>query len=275
MKKFIISFLCILCLTGSAFGKKNKIKGDWQEGTFVAASTVQDGTFTDNIHCGQGIGDSWGCSGSAGFNRVGLYRVRVADGIWTFETARQVDDTATQKILGFPAVHFKKEKLNPLDLLRNGDRVMFRIVAHKPLFDRTYYDFYIPYADNPNKEVKFVGWFTPFTLPASPPQKPTDNVKAMCDSHQLSLELEKKYCTEQKSQPVLVIQASPPVSASDKAHERLESATRWAACQHHFVPFAGTDHHWTTEELDAMRNGMASDPYSFSQEQLDACLAVK
>jgi hypothetical protein len=52
---------------------------------------------------------------------------------------------------------------------------------------------YIPFADNPNKEVDFLGTFVPDSVAPSP-QRPSDNVRAMCDARKLSPELEKQFC---------------------------------------------------------------------------------
>jgi hypothetical protein len=69
---------------------------------------------------------------------------------------------------------------------------MFRLEKHKKI-GGTETDMYIPFADKPDKEVKFVTRFVPNVIPQQP-IKPTDNVKAMCDSGRLSPELHKQYC---------------------------------------------------------------------------------
>jgi hypothetical protein len=75
--------------------------------------------------------------------------------------------------------------------------------------------------DDPKKEDKFEGWFTPKNPPAEPP-KPTNNIKAMCDAHRFSPDDEKKYCTQQASQPANVLPPSvdatnqPPVEKTDQ-----------------------------------------------------------
>jgi hypothetical protein len=83
----------------------------------------------------------------------------------------------------------------PLDFLKSGDRVLFRVEIHRKIGGKEI-DVYIPYADNPSKEVKFLGEFVPLVPQSVLPPKPTDNVKAMCDSHQLPPELEKTYCSQ-------------------------------------------------------------------------------
>jgi hypothetical protein len=90
-------------------------------------------------------------------------------------------------------IHFKSEKANPLDSLKEGDRVMFRLQERKYLNGK-FTHMHIPFADNPSKEVEFVTHFVPNVPPATQPQKPTDNVKAMCDSGKLSPELKAQYC---------------------------------------------------------------------------------
>jgi hypothetical protein len=89
-------------------------------------------------------------------------------------------------------MHLHKEKPNLLDDMKPGGGLLFRIEYHKKLI-RTETDVYIPRADNPSKEDRFIGSFVP---KVSPPVavKPTDNIKALCDSHKLSPELEAKFC---------------------------------------------------------------------------------
>jgi membrane-associated protease RseP (regulator of RpoE activity) len=120
--------------------------------------------------------------------------MKTNDGVWTLETYRQAEDTTARKWIGDP-VHFKKEKPNLLDALKPGDRVMFRVEYHRKL-NGTEKDVFIPKADDPNKEEKFIGSFLPAVVP-SVPQKPTDNVKAMCDSGKLTPELQARYCQQQ------------------------------------------------------------------------------
>ena len=65
----------------------------------------------------------------------------------------------------------------------------------------------------PKKEDKFEGWFTPKNPPVGPP-KPTDNIKAMCDAHRFSPDDEKKYCSEEATQPTDVV--PPPVETMNQ-----------------------------------------------------------
>jgi hypothetical protein len=113
------------------------------------------------------------------------------------ETARQAEDAQMRRIFNDEPLHFKREKSNPLDLLKTGDAVLFRVVHRKTLIGGGYDEIYIPFADNPNKEAKFEAWFDPKTNLPVKPAPVSDNVKAMCDAHKLSPELEKQYCTQQ------------------------------------------------------------------------------
>ena len=55
---------------------------------------------------------------------------------------------------------FKSEKANPLDGLKIGDKVLFRLHERHYLNGRLTL-MAIPYADNPNKEVEFSTQFVP------------------------------------------------------------------------------------------------------------------
>lgn len=92
--------------------------------------------------------------------------------------------------MGMTPEHFKSEKPNPLDFLKDGERVLFRVEQHKKI-GGTETDVFIPYADKPDKECKFIGTFISNTPSVPTTQKPVDNVKAMCDAHKLSPEQEK------------------------------------------------------------------------------------
>ena len=69
---------------------------------------------------------------------------------------------------------------------------MFRIERHRKI-NGAEIDVFIPYADDPRKEAKFVGSFAPMKQPHDLAM-PTDNVKAMCESGKLSPELQAQYC---------------------------------------------------------------------------------
>jgi hypothetical protein len=182
-----------LALSPVAHGADKSDK--YQMGTFVSAGAVSDGTVTDNFNCGdQSLGGSTVCSGGVRANGVMSYQVRVAGGTWSLETYREALDSAMRQTFGQQPTHFKSEKQNPLDLLKNGDRVLFRVEQHRKLRGVEEH-VYIPFADNPNKEVDFLGNFLPDVAPARP-QPPSDNVRAMCEAQKLSPELEKQFCTQ-------------------------------------------------------------------------------
>jgi len=187
--KTLLCLCAILLLSPFVFSKSHN--GDYQMGTFVRRSIAEDGTLTNTLR-----GDGTTVAGGVYANRVGLYTVKVPDGIWVLETYTQAADS-TIRNMGATPIHFKSEKPNPLDALKDGDKVLFRVELHKKLFGSEI-DVFIPFADKPDKEAKFVGRFTPNTPPAeSDSKKPTDNVKAMCSSGRLSPELQKQYCSAQ------------------------------------------------------------------------------
>jgi hypothetical protein len=168
----------------------------YQMGTYLTTSIVSDGTITDSFFCGDSnpLNGHTVCGGGIESNSVAVYRVQVANGVWRLETARQAQDAAVRRMLYDEPLHFKREKSNPLDLLKNRDAVLFRVVHHKALFGGGWDEIYIPFADNPNKEARFEAWFDPTVSPLKP-QPASDNVKAMCNAHKLSPELDRQYCT--------------------------------------------------------------------------------
>ncbi|MDP9053200.1 MAG: hypothetical protein M3N93_02705 [Acidobacteriota bacterium] len=115
------------------------------------------------------------------------------EGTWFVETKRQAVDSAMRNI-GMTPTHFKSEKPNPLDLIKNGDRVLFRIEKHKKI-GGTETDMFVPFADNPAKEASLVATFIP-DHEASGIAKPTDNVKALCASDRLSAERKSQLCPQ-------------------------------------------------------------------------------
>jgi hypothetical protein len=187
MKVLTMILLSTILLSASlpSFAKKDK-SNDYQLGTYVSVEAVADGTITSTL-----IGDGTTVAGDVSTNHVHVYTIKVADGMWYVETMTQALDSSTRS-WGMTPTHFKSEKANPLDFLKNGDKVMFRLEKHKKI-GGTETDMYIPFADKPDKEVKFVTRFVPNVIPQRP-IKPTDNVKAMCDSGRLSPELHKQYC---------------------------------------------------------------------------------
>lgn len=201
MKKAIVIIAVIaLSLVGSVFAKDHS--NDYQVGIFVSATGVADGTITSTLH-----GDGTTVAGDVYANHVGAYRIKVADGTWLVTTLSQTQDSMLRG-MGMTPEHFKSEKANPLDGLKNGDKVLFRLHERRYLNGK-FTLMAIPYADNPNKEVEFSTRFEPDIAP-SKPDKPTDNVKAMCDAHKLSPELEKQLCvTPTPSASTVARTASP------------------------------------------------------------------
>jgi hypothetical protein len=186
--------LGIILLSATISFAKDK---DYQIGTYLGRGSAADGTYTNDVHCTDKALGGFTCSGDSGFNYVSLYRVKTEDGVWVLETYRQATDTMARKWVG-EAVHFKSEKPNLLDALKPGDRVLFRVQRVKKL-NGTDIDIYIPRADDPNKkEEKFIGSFTPSVAPPVA-LKPTDNVKAMCESGKLTPEQHAKLCQLQSA----------------------------------------------------------------------------
>lgn len=151
-----------LALSSLVYGKDKS--NTYQMGTYIASTAVGDGTTTNNLSCGSQSVGSTTCSDRVRANQVTFYQIRVADGVWSVETDRQVSDSIS-RLLGSKAIHSNPEKANPLDLLKNGDNVLFRVEAHKNGLEN---DIFIPFADAPNKEAKFVGTFLPVVTPTKP-----------------------------------------------------------------------------------------------------------
>ena len=115
---------------------------------------------------------------------VHMYAINVDGGIWMVQPTN--------------------DKPNPLDDLRDGDKVMFRMHEGRDP-DGKYVHMYVPYAENPKKDAEFVAHWLPSppppTLESEPKpesKKPTDNVAAMCASGRLSPEQQKKFYTAGK-----------------------------------------------------------------------------
>jgi hypothetical protein len=186
-------FTTILLLTPlPSLAKKDK-SNDYQVGTYVSVVAAGDGTITNTLH-----GDGTTVAGDVFANHVRVYTIKVPDGAWYVETMTQAIDSKMRSF-GTTPTHFRSEKANPLDFLKNGDRVMFRLEKHKKI-GGTETDMYVPFADNPDKEVTFATRFVPDVSPQQP-TKSTDNVKAMCDSGRLSPELHKQYCEAPPKRP--------------------------------------------------------------------------
>jgi hypothetical protein len=180
--------LCLCCPLAHAKDKSNS----YQMGVLVDSHGVSDGTITDTFDCGDRLLGKTTCSGGVYANSVTLYRIKVAGGIWVIETRQQALDSAMRRLIDEEPTHFKAEKKNPLDFMKYGDRVLFRVETHRKLV-RTETDIYIPYADKPDKEASFVGHLES-DAPTSAPVPKSDNVKAMCDAHKLSPQLEAQLC---------------------------------------------------------------------------------
>jgi hypothetical protein len=162
----------------------------YEIGILLGDRIQPDGTYSSSVYCGEGT--FYTCTGSAGFNAFRIYDVETDGGTWHLVTDRQAGDV-TVRSFGMTPTHIKSEKPNLLDSLKPGDKVAFHAEKDHRLGAKGQFHVYIPRADNPAKEEKFEGWFTPKNPPVEPPM-PTDNVKAMCDSHRFSREEEKKYC---------------------------------------------------------------------------------
>lgn len=200
-----------------AFAKDHS--GDYQMGTFISSSIAQDGTITSTLH-----GDGTTTAGSVYANQIAVYKIQVTDGIWLLNTYTQNKDSMIRN-MGMTPMHFKSEKSNPLDVLKGGDRVLFRVEKHR-LLNGVETSIFIPYADNPGKEFRFIGYFTPSAPPASLRDKPTDNVRAMCDAHKLSPELEKQYCqapTTTPETPESAVQPTPAPAPAPSPYPELDS----------------------------------------------------
>src|SRR5260370_33143631 len=168
-----------LALDGSAFAKDHS--NDYRVGTFVSATAVADGTITNTLH-----GDGSTVPGDVYAKHGGVYRIKVADGTWFVTTLSQAQDSMLRG-MGMTPEHFKSEKANPLDGLKNGDKVLFRLHERRYLNGKVTL-MAVPYADKPNKEVEFSTRFVPNVVPPRP-AKPTNNLHAICSDGTLSAEL--------------------------------------------------------------------------------------
>jgi hypothetical protein len=188
-----LTLLVLWLLMAPASPAKDKA-ATYQEGTFLSKGIFSDGTTTDYSVCGSDSTPT--CNLKFVNNKVIQYKVQVTDGTWKLETYTEATDS-TLRQYGMTPMHFKSEKTNPLDLLHNGDKFLFRLENHRKL-NGVETDVYIPFADNPNKEARYVGWFTPNVVkPPQPSDRPTNNVRAMCDAHKLTPALEKQFCGTQ------------------------------------------------------------------------------
>jgi hypothetical protein len=185
MSKRLSYILLVLALATMARAKDKTT--DYQIGIFQGAVAQSDGTITNTLH-----GDGTTIAGSVHSNYVRLYHIKVDGGTWTVEPEVEAQDSMLRN-WGMTPAHFKKEKQNPLDLLKTGDKVMFRLTVRHALNGK-FTRMEIPYADNPNKEFAFATRFEP-DAPSPETQKPTDNVTAMCKSGKLSPEQQQQFCS--------------------------------------------------------------------------------
>jgi hypothetical protein len=186
--KLTVAFLGLfLSAFFSAYAKDKSAA--YQMGTFFSGTTAADGTTTSKVGVSSGVfADT--VTSRVTENRLKVYSLTTATGGWGLTP---YDEAADSKLrgMGMNPIHLKSEHANPLDFLKNGDPVLFRVERHKKLLG-TETDVYVPFADNPNKEFKFVGTFAP----AAGFTGPTNNVQAMCQAGKLSAELQKQYCSQ-------------------------------------------------------------------------------
>jgi hypothetical protein len=184
---------------------------DYQMGTFISSTVATDGTITSTLH-----GDGTTTAGSIFANQIAVYTIRVGDGIWSLNTYTQNKDSMIRS-MGMTPMHLKAEKNNPLDILRGGDKILFRVEKHH-LLNGVETSIFIPFANNPDKEFRFIGYFSSSTTGVPQPAEKSDNVKAMCDAHKLSADLERQFCGTSASSPAVPEspEASSIYSALDK-----------------------------------------------------------
>ena len=154
MKNLILISVASGLLTGAVVTRANDIKSEHQVGIFLGNDIGADGTYTKITYCGSG--PSYTCDGSAGFNHFRVYFVKTDEGVWSFVTDAQSGDVAVRKF-GQPPVHFKSEKTNLLDSLKPGDKVAFRITKDHRIGVGKSMRVFVPKAEHPKKEDKFVG----------------------------------------------------------------------------------------------------------------------
>ncbi|HEY3824756.1 MAG TPA: PEGA domain-containing protein [Bryobacteraceae bacterium] len=246
----------LLLASMPSFAGKDK-SNDYQVGTYVSAVAVDDGTITSTIR-----GDATTVAGGVFANHVVIYKIKVADGTWSVETMRQALDSSMRN-LGTTPAHFKSEKPNPLDGLKSGDKVIFRLEKHKKLVGGVETDMYIPFADKPDKEVEFVTTFEPDVAPTQLPTKPSDNVKAMCDSGRLSPELHKRFCEAAKepeeSRAVASSELVNPTKATPALSELVTNSEAAKSSPAAAASLANVGRTYTPQELtELVQKGQAS-----------------
>jgi hypothetical protein len=184
MRKIAAFTLLVLAMQLSVLAGDHS--ADYKMGTFLSATSVEDGTITNTLH-----GDGTTIAGGVYANRNNVYKIKVSDGTWYVTTLRQNQDSMLRG-MGQTPMHLKSEKANPLDGLKTGDQVLFRIHERRYLNGK-FTQMAITYANNPDKEVEFSARFVPDI--AQPQPTTQSNVKAMCEAGKLSPELRAKFCT--------------------------------------------------------------------------------
>ncbi len=180
MRRALALLVAALALSILAFAKD--YSSDYQIGTFIAATAPSPAHSTAMVRPLRVMSTPITLAST---------KSKVADGTWYVTTLAEAQDSRLRNLGMIPA-HLKSEKVNPLDGLKDGDKVLFRL-HERHYLNGKFTLMAIPYADNPNKEVDFTTRFVPDVSPQKP-EKPTDNVKAMCDAHKPSPELEKQFC---------------------------------------------------------------------------------
>src|SRR5947209_13002389 len=173
----------MLLLASSSLMFAGDNKAEYQMGTFVSVERVKDGTLTSTLR-----GDGTTVAGDVYENALAVYQVRVPSGTWKLVTLNQSQDSMLRN-MGMTPTHFKSEKANPLDALKPGDKVLFRLHERRYLNGK-FMHAYIAFADNSKKEVEFTATFVPDIAPTTPqlPMAVRSNVQAMCESGKLTPE---------------------------------------------------------------------------------------
>jgi hypothetical protein len=149
--KNVVAVLAILMIAGtSAASARNH--ADYQTGTFIGVRDVDDGTFTDTL-----FGDGTTVAGSIYRNQISIYRIDVADGWWILEAAAEANDVEMRS-RGATALHLRPGKANPLDTLKAGEKVLFRVERHRKL-NGVETHLYVPRDNKCDKDADFIAWF--------------------------------------------------------------------------------------------------------------------
>jgi hypothetical protein len=129
---------------------------------------------------------------SSGLHRT--YYVRTDEGTWSLVSDSDAGDVLAHTVAWSP-LRAREEHPTLLDSLKRWEKFAFRAEPDRRIGGtQNSYLVYIPRADDPQKEDRFDADFIPRPSPAP---APTDNVKAMCDTHRFTAEQEKQYCANQ------------------------------------------------------------------------------